>query len=207
MQVKKEEIRKKILDVAREEFIQNGFIGTSMRTIAKKSKISTSNIYNYFKNKDDLFAEILKSTISKIKEGIKALENLRVTGENDFWSFEFSKKQFDLLMQFVHKNREDLDLILFKSHGSSIQDFKDEVIEKYTDLNMKHLEFLGKIHPEMNTNLSRFFIHNVSSFYANIINEIIMHNISYEKMKKYSEEIITFVYFGYKELMKLADGL
>lgn len=206
MQVKKEEIRKRILDVARKKFIQNGFIETSMRTIAKKSNITTSNIYNYFEKKDSLFAEILKPTISKINEALKILENFKVKEEKDFWSFEFSKKQFDLLMQFVHKNREDLDLILFKSHGSSIQDFKDEVIEKYTELNMKHLKFLRKTHSGMNTNVSRFFIHNVSSFYANIINEIIMHNISYERMKKYSEEIITFVYYGYKELMELEDG-
>jgi len=206
MQVKKEEIRKRILDVARKKFIQNGFIETSMRTIAKKSNITTSNIYNYFEKKDSLFAEILKPTISKINEALKILENFKVKEEKDFWSFEFSKKQFDLLMQFVHKNREDLDLILFKSHGSSIQDFKDEVIEKYTELNMKHLKFLRKTHPGMNTKVSRFFIHNVSSFYANIINEIIMHNISYERMKKYSEEIIIFVYYGYKELMGLEDG-
>ncbi len=206
MQVKKEEIRKRILDVARKKFIQNGFIETSMRTIAKKSNITTSNIYNYFEKKDSLFAEILKPTISKINETLKILENFKVKEEKDFWSFEFSKKQFDFLMQFVHKNREDLDLILFKSHGSSIQDFKDEVIEKYTEINMKHLKFLSKTHTGMNTNVSRFFIHNVSSFYANIINEIIMHNISYERMKKYSEEIITFVYYGYKELMELEDG-
>jgi len=206
MQVKKEEIRKRILDVARKKFIQNGFIETSMRAIAKKSNITTSNIYNYFKKKDSLFAEILKPTISKINEALKILENFKIKEEKDFKSFEFSKKQFDLLMQFVHKNREDLDLILFKSHGSSIQVFKDEVIEKYTEINMKHLKFLGKTHPEMNTNVSRFFIHNVSSFYANIINEIIMHNISYERMKKYSKEIITFVYYGYKELMELEDG-
>jgi len=206
MQVKKEEIRKRILDVARKKFIQNGFIETSMRIIAKKSNITTSNIYNYFEKKDNLFAEILKPTISKINEALKILENFKIKEEKDFWSFEFSKKQFDLLMQFVHENREDLDLILFKSHGSSIQDFKDEVIEKYTEINMKHLKFLSKTHPEMNTNVSRFFIHNVSSFYANIINEIIMHNISYERMKKYSEEIVTFVYYGYKELMELEAG-
>ncbi len=207
MQVRKEEIRKKILDIAREEFIQNGFIKTSMRTIAKKSTITTSNIYNYFENKDSVFAEILEPTISKIKKTLNALDNLRVMGEDDIWSFEFIKRQFDLLMQFVDKNREDLDLILFKSHGSCIQNFKDEVIEKYTELNMKHLKYLSKTHPEMNTNLSRFFIHNISSFYANIINEIIMHNISYEEMKKYSEEIIIFVYYGYKELIKSDDGV
>lgn len=207
MQVKKDEIREKILDVAREEFIKNGFLEASIRTIAKKSNVTASNIYNYFKNKDDLLTEILKPTISKINEALKALENLIVKQKKDFWSYELSKKQFDLLMQFVHKNREDLDLILFKSHGSSIQDFKDYTIEKYTELNMKYLKMLSKTHPEMNTNVSRFFIHNISSFYANIINEIIMHNISYKKMKEYSEEIMTFVYYGYKELMKLDNNL
>ena len=58
MQIQKDNIRKKILEVARSEFIAKGFKDTSMRTIAKKGEVNLSNIYNYFSNKDEIFVRL-----------------------------------------------------------------------------------------------------------------------------------------------------
>ena len=63
VQIKKDEIKNKILEVARTEFQEKGFANASMRKIAKKAGISVSNIYNYFKRKDEIFKEIIYPTI------------------------------------------------------------------------------------------------------------------------------------------------
>lgn len=68
MQTPKEHTRKEILQAAREEFIQLGFEKASMRTIAKKAKVSTSNIYNYFENKEHLLTEILQPVLSGMEK-------------------------------------------------------------------------------------------------------------------------------------------
>ena len=68
MQTQKTDIHKIILEVSRKEFLMHGFKDTSMRTIAKKSGVSLSNIYNYFKDKDEILQAVLQSLINYLSK-------------------------------------------------------------------------------------------------------------------------------------------
>jgi AcrR family transcriptional regulator len=54
----KEELKGKILQAAKELFMQKGFEDTSIRNIAEKIEYSPTTIYLYFKDKDDIFCEL-----------------------------------------------------------------------------------------------------------------------------------------------------
>ena len=51
----KEELKGKILQAAKELFMEKGFEDTSIRNIAEKIEYSPTTIYLYFKDKDDIF--------------------------------------------------------------------------------------------------------------------------------------------------------
>lgn len=68
MQVKKEEIRQKILSVATDEFMKKGYENASMRVIAQKSHTTLGNLYHYFKNKEVLLETILIPTFDNIEK-------------------------------------------------------------------------------------------------------------------------------------------
>ena len=59
MQVKKDDIQKKILTVSERMFIKNGYENTSLKMIADKSYISKSNIYRYYKSKDEIYETLV----------------------------------------------------------------------------------------------------------------------------------------------------
>ena len=70
MKVLKDEIYESILSVARQEFLCKGYKETSMRNIAQKANVGLSNIYNYFKNKDEIYKTVVtpaKSHICKLR--------------------------------------------------------------------------------------------------------------------------------------------
>lgn len=71
MQVKKEEMREKILAVAMDEFMKHGYEAASMRVIAQKSHTTIGNIYHYFQNKEALLEAILLPTIEHIETMIE----------------------------------------------------------------------------------------------------------------------------------------
>ena len=48
--------REAILDVARDVFLEEGYASASMSTIAARLGGSKGTLYNYFKNKEELFA-------------------------------------------------------------------------------------------------------------------------------------------------------
>ena len=75
MQIPKEEIEQRILSIAQREFANKGFLQTSLRTIAGKAGISTSNIYRYFSSKDDLFISVVKPTLTKIETIFRRMES------------------------------------------------------------------------------------------------------------------------------------
>ena len=66
MQIKKEDLRQNILDAAEKEFLKKGFKEASMRTIAKKANTTLGNIYNYFKNKEELLEAVLDTIPSEL---------------------------------------------------------------------------------------------------------------------------------------------
>ncbi|MBQ8182277.1 MAG: TetR/AcrR family transcriptional regulator [Clostridia bacterium] len=63
------EKQERILNVARNEFADNGFENTSIQQIAKKSGISVGSVYKYFENKETLFTAV-------VQEGLSSLEKL-----------------------------------------------------------------------------------------------------------------------------------
>ncbi|MGB4093892.1 MAG: TetR/AcrR family transcriptional regulator [Ruminococcus flavefaciens] len=68
MQVKKDEIRNKILEMAQRLFIKRGYENTSLKQIAEKSNISKSNIYRYYSSKDDIYEVLTGTARSEIME-------------------------------------------------------------------------------------------------------------------------------------------
>ena len=80
MKTKKEKLkefhRKNILEVAKDLFISKGVIETTMDDIARKADYSKSTIYNYFKNKDEIYSYIVYENMELLKETlVRAIKN------------------------------------------------------------------------------------------------------------------------------------
>jgi AcrR family transcriptional regulator len=66
--------RRQIVDGARAIFLANGFDAASMMDIANKAGVSKGTLYVYFKNKEELFAEIVKQACINHAEGTFTLD-------------------------------------------------------------------------------------------------------------------------------------
>ncbi|MDD3416599.1 MAG: TetR/AcrR family transcriptional regulator [Lachnospiraceae bacterium] len=63
-----EERRKKVLEVAIDEFASKGYSATSINDISKKSGISIGALYSYFASKEDLFLSIVNTAYYTMEE-------------------------------------------------------------------------------------------------------------------------------------------
>ena len=203
MQIKKDEIKSRILRIAKAEFQEKGFVKASMRRIAKKSGISVSNIYNYFRGKDEIFEEIVYPTIYVADQLIERY----ISNENpddcmNSFTIENSWQKTKVLFIFLDKHRSNLELLLFKSQCSEYENTKEKYIDLFTRLYIKSLTLLKTSKNKLNSNVSDWFIHNIVSFYFNIINEIIMHDLTKKEMEQYAEEINTFLFHGWMAVLE-----
>lgn len=56
-------IRTEILQSAEKVFARRGYYGTTIKAIAAEANIATGSLYQYFKNKDDLYGTLLEEKI------------------------------------------------------------------------------------------------------------------------------------------------
>ena len=90
MQIKKDEVRLKILEVAADEFLKRGYENASMRIIAQKAHTTQGNIYHYFQSKEILLEEILLPTIENIE--------CMMSKAKTYFNFKSNPKYFTALL-------------------------------------------------------------------------------------------------------------
>jgi len=190
MQLIKENIRTRILEAAKQEFYSSGYAGASLRNFARKAEIVTGNSYTYFENEDKLFRAVMDKTLLDIENGLSVLDG----NEKEVKSTLFEKNTlnifFNKVLEFVKENREELKIIYFKSAGSELENYKNNLIDKYTNT------LYDLLNNDENYNISRFFIHNLLSMYINVISEVLMHDIQDDILNKFNGEISSFIHHG-----------
>lgn len=71
-----------MIDVARQLFAQKGVENTTMSDIAVASGKGRRTVYTYFKNKEDLYACVIKSELEKLYEAIKRVSDLDISPDD-----------------------------------------------------------------------------------------------------------------------------
>jgi AcrR family transcriptional regulator len=100
----KEELKGKILESAKELFIEKGYEATSIRNIAERIEYSPTTIYLYFKDKDDIFYSLHQEGFRLLNQYFKVLEHVPDP-------FERLKTITKAYIKFALENREFYDLM------------------------------------------------------------------------------------------------
>ncbi len=130
MQILKDDIREKIIATATRLFYDQGYAETSMRRIANGIGMSVSNLYKYFKNKEDLFGEIVKGYHMQYLAGFKQFvshdekDNFNEGGNNMLAHTLFNSIKADPI-KFV--------LLMDKSKGTRYANFKEDIVSTLSD--------------------------------------------------------------------------
>jgi AcrR family transcriptional regulator len=136
----KELRRKQILDAARTLLLKRGISSTSMNRIARDAELSVGTIYIYFKNKEELYAELQEEGLNilydKVKEAkdkvSKPKDKLREIALAYLDFSEENRSYFDIINYFLSspevifpphlKSRIDL-------HGNRILSLVEKTVE------------------------------------------------------------------------------
>lgn len=154
MQTRKEEISSRILREAFRLFSEKGYAATSMREIASASGIVAGNIYNYYRDKD----ELMRITTAPV---IEALQKIRTVRDND------SDTALDMLAVRIAErysalligHREELKVLLLNATGSSLENFVSDYAEKSVPVLRLWLHEINRTHRRVNDDVSDFILY------------------------------------------------
>ena len=126
------ETKKKLLESAKKEFLEKGFTGASLRTIAARAGVTTGAMYRHFKDKDAFFCALVDDAISLTKKAVMLAdsENHAVLDSSNMQEHlkaeEQSAKDF---VDYMFDNFDIFTLLLTKSAGSTHEHFQEEICE------------------------------------------------------------------------------
>jgi AcrR family transcriptional regulator len=69
--IKRVDLKRRIVDAAREVLLSEGYRNLSLRKIARKIDVSATSIYLHFENKDHLIHTLIEEAIERLNERLK----------------------------------------------------------------------------------------------------------------------------------------
>lgn len=203
MQIPKDDIRTDILRAAEKIFQEKGFLKTSMRDIAECSRVGLSNIYNYFKGKDEIFRQVVSPVTRAFETMLHEHHGRQGADILEMQSEAYFRHVVEEHIDLIHRHRPLLVLLLFCSQGSSLEKFKEEFTDRSTLLVKGYFRDMKQKHPRLDINITDFFIHLHTVWMFTMLEELIMHKVRQEELEKIITEYMTFEITGWRELMKI----
>ncbi len=199
MQTKNLELKNKILEVSRKEFLTHGYKATSFRKIANIIGISHSNIMTYFDNKEDLFDTLIRPASDFMQFSI--VDNFDYSGLSDdellnYLNFDFAKRRNTVLFKSIRELRDSFTLLLFKSDSYDYKNIRKNTSEMFY-LNMeKYIEELKQRDLVQQMNVTGVFIQTLASLFVISIEKIILNDMDDSEIEQYAEEMAALISFG-----------
>lgn len=125
MQILKPEIQSRILENAETMFFSLGFQGTSTRELAKNVGVSYSNLYRYFKDKNDLYDAIMEPYYSHFTQTLTTSLEHDEDGPGESGHIEMITRVF---MSLIKTDRKKFVILLEGSEGTRYEFVRSQVI-------------------------------------------------------------------------------
>lgn len=129
MQVLKDSIYQQILVASGELFLRKGYQLATMEKIAARAGISKSNLYNYFKSKEEIFYRLTDMAALKIKDLIEGFQDMQVDWKTEGESFASLLSQ--RISALLTSERQGLLLLLGSSKGTRYENITEQLIDVF----------------------------------------------------------------------------
>lgn len=204
MQIRKDYTRDQIVEVAKQVFLDKGYAKTSMRDIAAGVGIGVSNIYNYFKGKDELFRHIVAPLLAELERMMH--EHHDVNDQEQF--IRYARGDDDMLadhvqayMKLINNHRDELKLLLYQAQGSSLESYIDQYTEDCTQQVLVFMNEVKRKYPQFSVIHTPFTYHIHMVWMFGFISEVIKHQLTSDEIKAAIEDYIAFEFTGWRALM------
>ena len=205
MQTLKSDIRNRILSAAKEQFMQRGYLKTSMREIADAVDVGVGNLYNYFENKDELFCVILRPVSDALERMLQEHHGAKGADIMLICSEEYLKSAVDEYISLINKHGELIEDSIVPFHkATSFGNIQGRLYKPFRRRWVKTwFAEMKEKHPEINVVVSDFMIHLQAVWMFTLFEEMLKHAIDSKEMEYIVHEYILFEIQGWRALLRV----
>jgi AcrR family transcriptional regulator len=188
MQYLKDEVRNSIIEEALKEFKQSGYMGASIRNIAKNSSTSVGNLYKYFESKEELYENIIGSVYHKLMNYINQFNEVELNDKATEIFYQLMEKIIEIFLE----SSTEIAVLLNRSEGSKYENCKSSFVDFVTKIVTEMMQYeLSKINKKLKDN---FIIYLLSYSLVESISIIVNEREDGEVVRKLILNIIDIFY-------------
>ncbi len=194
-----DEMKEQIVRIAKNEFLTNGYLGASTRSIAQKAGLTTGALYNRFMGKDELFEEVVGASAKKLLDEFSVSQQEFSELEYDVQidsMFDYTGEKIKRMIDIVYSDVDAFNIILTKSGGSRYEFYIDNMVEIEMESTMKFIQVLKEQGRQV-ADVDETFMHMICTAMFNLFFEPIKHGMNKEEATRYIESGFKFFNAGW----------
>ena len=197
-----EGVAERIVDAAKREFLDKGYVEASLRTIAAEADTSTNSIYVRFGDKEGLFSAIVEPVLNEMTERFIRIQerfHLMTPEEQAERMPKYADGGTSELINYMYEHLEEFRLLLDASYGTRFHNFVDELVRIEVEYTYKFMEAVG-YSDKFGDAVTQKLLHIVTTSRFESIFEIIRHGMSREEATEYIELLSRYHRCGFIEI-------
>jgi len=127
----KEATRQRILQVGKRTFIEKGYENAYLRDIAREAGVTTGAIYGHYKDKDALFADLVRPVLDGLKGELSKIRKQYQVIDNDLLRENPMKMlPSDNVVDFVFDHLDEVSLLLQSADKTSLRNWQEDLFQE-----------------------------------------------------------------------------
>ncbi len=200
----KTESHERIVNAAKNEFMEYGFKDASMRRIAANAHMTASGLYKHFLSKEDMFSALVEPAYNALMGLYEdaLYRTKRYISNHDYGELNLSLDESVQIMTCIYDHFDEFKLIICRSEGTRYENFLHEVAEMGEKNTLEFMEFLKAKGKKLSNYREKEF-HLLTSTYVDAVFQTVKHNFTNEEALHYAATLDEFfsvswkIYFGY----------
>ncbi len=205
MAVSDKSIDPRILNSAREEFLEVGYDRASLKNICRNAGVTTGALYKRYAGKEDLFHAVVEPAVQSIFGMIDMYSESdlsRVSDEVLIESWTVRKEKLLIYLKIFYDNADGIILLLNHAENTKHRDFEHELVLKLSEMSVKYYEE-GFRRGIFRNKISSTEIHVLYSAFIKAMVEPIIHRMSWEEIEDHADLLCKF--FHWKEILDVDE--
>lgn len=194
MSVRDESIDPRLLESARKEFMEHGFLKAELKTICDNAGVTTGAVYKRYKGKEELFCAVVKDTADTLDHFVALRTQLEFSGMTDKEvrdTWIMNEKFMLELFRMLWKIRGDFVLLLEKSAGTAYENYGHDFALRMTEAYMQYYleaKKRGLVHAD----ISKEEMHVLCTSFWTAIYEPFVHKMTWKEIEAHCKVMCRF---------------
>ena len=199
---REEGVTERLIESARAEFLEKGYDGASLRSIADRAGSSKGAIYIRYADKAELYAAVVRPAADGLIELLESTFTKfgRMSAdEQETHMHSFADDGIAAMVDYIYDYYDDFKILACSGEESRSCALRDRVVEVETGTTYRYIEAVGNDAVEAGR-LTPEIMHMINTACFTGIFEIVRHDMSREAAKHYVDRLCRFYRAGWSTI-------